>query len=401
MNLGFMVMGGDWTTFGHDPQRSGWAFEETTLNLGNISSLQLKWKSKLKNEAYRLSALTAPIVASSISTVRGVRSVVYVAGINGTVFALDAQTGEELWTHTFRSVVLPGKGGYQGTFLCPNGITATPVVDTRASILYVIAPNGALYGLDLGGGKVRYGPVQFVAPFSKNWSLNLVGDTIYTVLTQGCGGGTSGFYSVDVRDPHRPLIREMLLSNTDTAGIWGRGGPIIGRNGRIYGSTADGRFDPIAGDYSNSVVAVSMRDLNLVDYYLPHNWSYLNSLDLDLGASSPVWFGWKNRNLVASGAKEGVVYLLDADALGGNDHQTTLFTSAKLGNDRNVCCEGLGIWGGLSTPETTKARPGYSCRWVDRPPSMRRNSHTQTVTIRTAASWLSKWLRIRGLKHRF
>jgi len=349
MNLGFMVMAGDWTTFGHDPQRSGWAFEETTLNPGNISGLQLKWKSKLKNEAYRLSALTAPIVASNVSTVRGVRSVVYVAGITGTVFAIDAQTGDELWTHTFKSVVLPGKGGYQGTFLCPNGITATPVVDTRTSILYVIGPNGALYGLDLGGGKVRYGPVQFVAPFSKNWSLNFVDDTIYTVLTQGCGGGTSGFYSVDVRDPHRPLIRQMLLSNTDTAGIWGRGGPIIGRNGRIYGATADGRFDPIAGDYSNSVVAASMRDLSLVDYYLPHNWTYLNSRDLDLGASSPVWFGWKNQNLVASGAKEGVVYLLDADALGGNDHQTTLFTSSKLGNDRNVCCEGLGIWGGLST----------------------------------------------------
>src|SRR5260370_14498497 len=116
MNLGFMVMGGDWTTFGHDLQRSGWAFEETTLNAGNISGLQLKWKSKLKNEAYRLSALTAPIVASSVSTVRGVRSVVYVAGITGTVFALDAQTGEALWTRTFRSVVLPGKGAYQATF---------------------------------------------------------------------------------------------------------------------------------------------------------------------------------------------------------------------------------------------------------------------------------------------
>ncbi len=167
------TMAADWTTFGHDPQRSGWAFEETTLSPANVSGLELKWKSKLKNEFYKLSALTAPIVASNVSTAHGVRSVVYVAGITGTVFALDAQTGEELWTHTFRSVVLPGKGGYQGTFLCPNGITATPVVDSSTGILYLIAPNGALYGLDLGGGKVRYGPVQFVAPFSKNWSLNL------------------------------------------------------------------------------------------------------------------------------------------------------------------------------------------------------------------------------------
>ena len=58
-----------------------------------------------------------------------------------------------------------------------------------------------------------------------------------------------------------PVIRQMLLSNTDTAGIWGRGGPVIGNNGKIYGGTADGRFNPIAGDYSNSVVAVSLKDL--------------------------------------------------------------------------------------------------------------------------------------------
>jgi outer membrane protein assembly factor BamB len=340
---------GDWLTFGHDPQRTGWAFEEHLINPANAGTLRLAWKAHLDNAFYRLSALTAPLVAAEISTGHGVRSVVYVAGITGTVFALDAETGDQLWTHTFKSVVLPGKGQYQGTFLCPNGITATPVIDKSTSILYVIAPDGNLYGLDLGSGRVRYGPVQFVAPFSKNWSLNLVDGTIYTVLTQGCGGAISGFYSVDVRSRHHPLLRQMLLSNTDTAGIWGRGGAVVGANGRIYGATADGRFDAMAGDYSNSVVAVSQKDLNLEDYFLPPNWTYLSKKDLDLGSSTPVYFGWHSRNLVAGGAKESVVYLMDADSLGGGDHQTTLYTSPRLGNDRAVCCEGLGIWGGLST----------------------------------------------------
>lgn len=348
----------DWTTFGHDPQRTGWAAEETVLSPANVGTLELKWKAKLKNESYRLSALTAPVVASDIATVHGTRNVVYVAGITGTVFALDSQTGEELWIHTFKSVILPGKGGYQGTFLCPNGITATPVIDRGASLLYVIAPDGSLFGLDLGTGKVRYGPVQFVAPFSKNWSLNLVDGVIYTTLAQGCGGGISGFYSIDVHDRHRPVVRQMLLSNTNTAGIWGRGGAIIG-NGRVYGSTADGRIDIPAGDYSNSVVSASLKTLELTDYFTPPNWTYLNKRDLDLGASSPVYFGWRNRRLLASGAKEGVVYLMDADALGGGDHQTTLYTSPRLGNDAGVCCEGKGIWGGLST-----ARDGEGQTWL-------------------------------------
>jgi outer membrane protein assembly factor BamB len=339
----------DWLTYGHDPQRTGWAFEETTLSPGNVANLGLKWKSKLKNESFRLVALTAPVVASGVATSRGVRNVVYVAGITGTVFALDAETGDELWNHPFKLVVIPGTGGYQQTFLCPNGITATPVIDKSSSMLYVIAGDGALYGLDLGSGRVRYGPVQFVAPFSKNWSLNLVDGIIYTVLAQGCGGGLSGFYSVDIRDRHHPILRQMLLSNTNTAGMWGVGGAIVGKNGRVYGATADGMFDPIAGDYSDTVVSATLPDLNLADYYLPPNWLYLKQKDFDLGSASPVYFGWKNRNLIASGAKEGVIYLLDADALGGNDHQTTLYTSPRLGNDRAVCCEGHGIWGGLST----------------------------------------------------
>ena len=340
---------GDWLTYGHDPQRTGWAMEETKLSPTTVPQLALKWKAKLNNESYRLSALTAPVVATGVSTAHGVKTVVYTAGIKGTAYALDADTGDVLWSHYFKTRALPGSGLYQGTFLCPNGITATPVIDKDTGIIYLIASDGALYGLDLGSGNVRYGPVQFVAPFSKNWSLNLVNGVLYTVLTQGCGGGISGFYGVDIRNRHHPVIHQMLLSNTDTAGIWGRGGAIAGTNGRLFGATADGHFDTAAGDYSNTVVAVSAVDLNLLDYFLPPNWAYLNKKDLDLGASSPVYFGWHRRNLIASGSKESVVYLLDADALGGGDHQSALSTSPRLGNDRGVCCEGLGIWGGLSS----------------------------------------------------
>ena len=311
--------------------------------------MALAWKTKVTNESFALSALTAPVVASGISTGKGVRSVAYVAGLKGSIFALDAETGEQLWEHTLKYAVLPGQWQYQGTFLCPNGISATPVIDKTTNSLYVIGGNGALYGLDLGSGEVRYGPVQFVAPFSKNWSLNLVDGVIYTVLAQGCGSGLSGFYSVDIRDRHHPLVRQMLLSNTNTAGIWGRGGPIVGTNGKVYGGTADGVFDPMAGDYSDTEIAVDRKDLSLLDYFLPLNWQYLRRKDFDLGAASPVFFGWHNRNLLAAGAKEGVIYLLDADRLGGADHQSTLYTSARYGNDKAACCEGLGIWGGFST----------------------------------------------------
>ena len=342
-------MAADWLTFAHDPQRSGWASEEKTLSRDNVSALTLKWKAKLPNESSHLSALTAPVVAAGVTTSHGVRTAVYVAGVKGTVWALDAETGEQLWSHEFKYRILPGKGGYQGTFLCPNGITATPVIDKSTRLLYLIAADGALYGLDMGSGDVRVGPIQFVAALAKSWSLSLVDGVVYTTLSQGCGAGLSGFYAVDVRDPHHPIVHQLLLSNSDTAGIWGRGGPVIGDNRRIYGSTADGKFDPAAGDYSNTVIAASIPDLNLLDYYLPPNWDYLRKRDLDLGSASPVYFSWKSRHLLASGTKESVLRLFDADALGGADHQTSLFATPQLGNENGLCCEGLGIWGGLST----------------------------------------------------
>jgi outer membrane protein assembly factor BamB len=162
-----LALAGDWTTFSHDPQRTGWAFEETTLTPANVAQMSLTWKARVDNQFYSLSALTPPVVATNISTAKGLRSVVYVAGISGTVFALDGQTGEELWNHPFKPAVLPGKGRYQGTFLCPNGITATPVIDKSTNLLYVLSADGALFGFDLGSGKVRYGPVQFVADTPK------------------------------------------------------------------------------------------------------------------------------------------------------------------------------------------------------------------------------------------
>src|SRR5258705_10227769 len=89
--LPFIANAGDWPTFGHDPQRTGWASSEKILTAANVSGLELKWRTKLDNQAFQLASLTAPIVATGVSTSRGVRNVAYTAGNQGTVFALDTE----------------------------------------------------------------------------------------------------------------------------------------------------------------------------------------------------------------------------------------------------------------------------------------------------------------------
>ena len=345
----------DWLTFGHDPQRTGWAFEETKLSPTNVAGLELKWKAQIKNEPRSLTALTAPLVAMNVGTAMGRKNLVYVAGSSNNISALDSETGNVVWTKVFESSVLPR---HDGMWLCPNGLNATPTIDKRSGIIYVIAFDGKIYGLDLGTGDVKFGPVQFVPAFSKNWSLNLVDGVIYTSLSQGCGGAQSGIYSMDVRDPLRPAIRNLFVSRRGGAGIWGRGGAVVGKNGRIYGSAGDGDFDPPAGQFGSSVIAASLRNLELVDYYTPLNWDEINKFDLDMGSGSPVWFAHQNYNLLVLGGKEGVVYLMDADSLGDKDHQSPLFITSKLSNDgRNFQADG--IWG---APSEWKDEKGQA--WV-------------------------------------
>lgn len=344
VGFGATTIAADWPTFAHDPQRTGWASGEDAITTKNASGLQLLWKTHLKNEPKSLTALTAPVVADGVSTPGGNGAVVYVAGSSDGIYALDAATGKLIWSKDLPAHVLPKD---PGMWLCPNNLNATPTIDENRGLIYVISADGDLYGLDLGTGKTRFGPVQFVPPFSKDWSLNLHNGIIYTSISQGCGGAPSGIYSMNVRNPRRPATRDLMVEpGSGGGGIWGRGGPVIGENGRIYAAMGDGDFDAATGNYGSSYLAASLGSLHVLDYYSPLNYRTLTSYDLDLGSASPVWFSYRNFNLLAAGAKEGVLYLLNADSLGDKDHRTPLYAQ-KLAND-DLEFEGHGIWGAPS-----------------------------------------------------
>jgi outer membrane protein assembly factor BamB len=335
---------GNWLTFGHDPQRTGWARGNDALSVKNVGTLELKWKSKLDNQPLSLTALTAPLVASGVTTPEGVKTLVYVAGSSDHVFALDADTGKLVWSVTFHSPVLPKN---PGMWLCPNNLNATPTIDRRAGIIYVLAADGRLFGLGLGTGRIKFGPIQFVPPYSKDWSLNLIHGVIYTSVSQNCSETQSGIYAMDVRHPMRPVIHDLLVAKKGGAGIWGRGGVTAGEGNRIYAATGDGPNDPAAGEYGSSVIAVKIPALKVEDYYSPNDYALLTRYDLDIGASSPVWFAHGKYHLLAAGGKGGTLYLLNADRLGSGDHQTPLET-LRLSNDQRAYEEN-GIWGGFAT----------------------------------------------------
>jgi outer membrane protein assembly factor BamB len=347
----------DWLTFAGDPQRTGWARGETILTPRNVKGLKLDWQLKLDNPPREMNALTVPVVMGQVITPRGFKELLYVAGSSDRVWAIDADTGKIFWSREF---VIEANPKQKPGWLCPNSLNATPVIDKPGRTLYVVTSDGKLRSLSVVTGEDRAPAAPFVPEFSKPWSLNLVDGMLYAPISQGCNGAKNAVYAIDVKDPKRPVFK-FQSTTTGGAGIWGRAGVAAGSDGRIFAETGDGPFDPPAGKWADTFLALAPRDLSLADYYTPANRAWITKKDLDMGCISPVVFRYKNEELVAGAGKEGVLFLLNAKSLGGEDHRSPLYRSELITNEE-VHFAGRGFWGALSTWEDDEG-----VRWLYAP----------------------------------
>jgi outer membrane protein assembly factor BamB len=342
----------DWLTYGYDQQRIAWNRGETVLNKNNVSRLKLLWSAQVTAAArpLLLSTLTAPIVVAGVSTPQGVKDLVYTISIEDTLTALDADTGQVVWKKSYPNTVTPLR---PASISCSNTEQATPVADKKNGVLYFTTSDGKLRSVSLGDGADRMTPHQMVQPFSRNWSLNLVDGVVYTTAARGCGGSpeqrveNGTVAAMDVSDPAHPELSRFYTGKGRPAGPWGGGGVVLGPQG-LYVTTADGPNNPAGGVYGDMVLALRPHAWGLNDSFTPPNWRYMLAKDLDLGSGGPLIFQFGSRTLVATAAKESVVYLLDANNLGGLDHQTPLYMSPRLGNDIQDF-QAQGVWGGMAT----------------------------------------------------
>lgn len=334
---------GQWTTFGHDPQRSGFAANEHAFSASNVSSLALQWKTVVPNEPLFMNGLTAPLVVRGVRTPTGMQNLVIVAGSSDHIFALNAETGALAWKKDFPANQPRPEGG---GWLCPYALNDTPVIDPVGGRVFVISSDGRLHTLALSDGHPSMPPIQFVPAYSKMWSLNYSGGVLYTSISQGCNHALSGVVALNPDGAGRPVTRFYSAVNGG-AGVWGLGGIAVDFDGFIYGATGDAPFDPAANEFGDTVLKLSPRTLELAGFYTPAIWEYLTRHDLDMGTSTPVIFPWRGRVLTAVGGKEGAIYVIDTAAMAGPDHFAPAYTSPRYTNDRQTF-EANGIWGEMS-----------------------------------------------------
>ena len=370
--------GTNWTTWGGDPQRTGWQRNETKLTPSGLKTVQLLWKIKLENQPKALHSLHEPLILGNAITPHGFKELAIVAGSDDNIYALDADLGRIVWKRHFQ--VPPPAGGENGGrgshWLCPGGLTATPVIAPPAGrgpgvatgpavpTLYTLASDGMLRQINLANGEDLAPPVQMVPKGNgKPYSLNLVDGVLYTATGQGCGAVPNGIYAINLADPTKAVTK----FETGSGGIWGLAGTAMSTDkATLYVETGDGTSDPASNRYANSFVALSAKDLKLKDWYTPTNWEWIYKRDLDMNVT-PVVFPFKGRDLIAGSGKEGRIYLLDSKSLGGDDHKTPLFRSPLIANE-DVDFQSKGVWGALSTWEDAGTRWLLAPVWGPRHP---------------------------------
>ena len=370
----------EWITWGYDPERTGWNRAETSLTKANVKGLRQVWSTPLgvPTNLDVLSTVTAPVIAAGVAMPGGAKDVMVILGANDVLYALDAATGAQLWQKAYPN---PHKPTKPATWLCPNTPNATPTIDKARGLIFFMAGDGLLRGISLTDGAEKMKPVEFIAPFARAWSLNLIDGIVYSTSGRACGevvDKTSPMYdaarsglrrmpagpmldasavqAADVRDLGNVRVTRFYTSGARPAAPWGRGGLARGPGNSVYLETSNGRYDPAAGDFSESILRLAPQATRLMDSFTPTNYAHNLAKDLS-GSASPVVFNFAGKTLVAYSQKESVLRILDANALGGDNHMTPLWASPRLVNDAETGTDpGRGVWGAITTYENPQGR---------------------------------------------
>jgi hypothetical protein len=168
----------------------------------------------LPNTPHVLAGLTPAVIVT-----RGDRQLVIVGGSDNHIFALDADTGERVWQADFTTDAKPSA---PDDWLCPNGLTATPVIDKARSRAFAVASDGRLYALSLDDGRVLLSGVHFLPPFSKMSSLTYIDGVLYSTTSQDCNLGRSGVWAINPDSPGR-VVRTFYSASSCSRGFCGAG----------------------------------------------------------------------------------------------------------------------------------------------------------------------------------
>ncbi len=330
-------------TRSYDNQRTNANLHETTLTTANVASATF---GKIFDLTVDDDVYAQILYAPSTAIAGGTHNVIYVATVNNSVYAFDADAaGTPLWHLNFNGTGRPtnhddvGQAcGAYNDYGGNIGSVATPVIDATTRTLYFVtrtiegtATVQRLHAVDMATGadranspvvlggtaKTKAGAAVPFDPVVQNqrMSLALANGAVYLGWASFCD---TGLYHGWLMAYDATSLAQLGVFN-DTpdgfqGGIWQAGAaPAFDPSGNVFVMTGNGKFDGVT-NFGQSVLKLGARTLSLVDWFAPANYDSLNGTDWDLGSAGMSWLN--GPNLVVGGGKEGKLYLLDPANLG-------------------------------------------------------------------------------------
>ncbi|WP_153134622.1 pyrrolo-quinoline quinone [Paraburkholderia agricolaris] len=344
----------------NDLARTGQMLAETTLTLANVNSASFGKVASLPADG-KVDA--QPLFVTSLSLGGTPHDVVYVATEHDSVYAYDATTFAQLW-----KVSLIGNGETPSDdFSCPDftpeiGITSTPVIDRNRGpngVLYAIAmtkdSSGAyhhrLHALDLTtGADTLGGPTEIAATYPGNGAgsvngvitfnpalhteraaLTLVGGNLYMGWTAHCmAGAYTGWLMAYSADTLQQTSALNITPNGSQGSIWMAGSGMASDGTSIYvvdgngtfGTTLNAQGFPVDGDFGNSLMKLSLGNLQVTDYFAMDNVVAEANADNDFGSGGVMLLPDQTtasgvvKHLAVAAGKDNLIYVVDRDSMG-------------------------------------------------------------------------------------
>jgi hypothetical protein len=305
----------DWTRFGWDARRSNDDPNATGITPANVGSL-------VRQQIHLPGTVdSSPIYLHSVDIGGATHDAFFATTTYGITLAIDAASGKILWRWTPR--------GYSRWAGSPQITTATPVADPSRKWIYAASPDGRIQKLSVASGHAVWRRSITKLPSREKIasSLNFVNG--HVVATTGGYIGDQppyqGHVAVLAAGNGRLLhVWNSLCSNrhgllvpsrcpaSDSA-IWGRAGAVVvPGSGKLLVATGNAPWNGHT-NWGDAVLVLSGK-ARLVGNYTPTNTEELNSSDLDLGSTSPVYL---TPQLLAQGGKDGKIRLLSFARLRG------------------------------------------------------------------------------------
>ncbi|MGO9646756.1 MAG: hypothetical protein ACLPOO_01750 [Terriglobales bacterium] len=343
-------------TYHNDNFRTGWNRGETKLTPANVASSSFRaLKSITLDDQVDAQPLVVPNQLITAGPHQGMHDVVYVATEGNTVYAVDTNNGSILLSPNFGTPVSYPLGcGNNG----PNvGINSTPVIDRVGKTMYVVIytneSNGPVYrihALDLGSLTDKEPPVvvtgshtltdgttfNFNATYQRQRPALLVANgNVYAGFGSFCDfaanlsrGWLLGWQLNSLTPLASNQVFDTLASSPDDfflSSIWMSGyGISADQTGNLYFVT--GNSDYSGNTYNGvsniqeSVIKVSGDLTQVLDLFTPSDESSLDQSDEDFGSGGALLLPpqrGSTPNLVVAAGKEGNMFLMNRDDLGG------------------------------------------------------------------------------------